>query len=100
MVYYYIKGAVINKVKINVLKMTLYKELAEEYGAVGFNKFPMHTEGQIFYADYAKSDNFCDEAWKAIYQYIFTLGYGAESTLFYYMDWIREPEAAVCVMMV
>lgn len=85
-----------NKVKITVLKTTLDKELAEEYGAAGLDKCPMHTEGQVFYADYAKPDNFCDEAWKAIYQYVFALAHGAESTLFYYGDWIRKPGVAVC----
>ncbi len=85
-----------NKVKITVLKTTLDKELAEEYGAAGLDKCLMHTEGQVFYADYAKPDNFCDEAWKAIYQYVFALAHGAENELFYYGDWIRKPGVAVC----
>ena len=54
------------KVKITVLKTTLDKELAEEYGAKGLNACPMLKEGQIFYADYAKPEDFCDEAWKEI----------------------------------
>ena len=54
------------KVKITVLKTTLDKELAEEYGAKGLKACPMLKEGQIFYADYAKPEDFCDEAWKAI----------------------------------
>jgi len=36
----------------------------------------MH-EGQVFYADYAKPAGFCDEAWKAVYQYVFALSHGA-----------------------
>lgn len=28
----------------------------------------MMREGQVFYADYAKPEGFCDEAWKAVYQ--------------------------------
>lgn len=96
MVYYRATGDIMNKVKITVLKTTLDKELAEEYGAAGFDKCPMHTEGQFFYADYAKPDNFCDEAWKAIYQYVFALSHGAGSGLFYYGDWIRKPGVAVC----
>lgn len=86
----------INKVKITVLKTTLDKELAEEYGAAGLDKCSMYTECQIFYADYAKPDNFCDESWKAIYQYVFALAHGAESSLFYYGDWIRKQGVAVC----
>lgn len=96
MVYYRATGDIMNKVKITVLKTTLDKELAEEYGAAGLDKCPMHTEGQVFYADYAKPDNFCDEAWKAVYQYVFALAHGTGNSLFYYGDWIRKSGVAVC----
>ena len=66
-----------NKVKITVLKTTLDKELAAEYGAEGLTACPMLREGQVFYADYAKPEGLCDEAWKAIYQYVFALAHGA-----------------------
>ena len=56
------------RVKITVLKTTLDRELAEEYGAEGLTACPMLREGQVFYADYAKPEGFCDEAWKAVYQ--------------------------------
>lgn len=42
------------KVKITVLKTTLDKDLASEYGAEGLTACPMLEAGQIFYADYAK----------------------------------------------
>lgn len=82
--------------KITVLKTTLDKELASEYGAVGLGACPMHKVGQVFYADYAKPDGFCDEAWKAIYQYVFALSHGADKGLFYYGDWIGKPGVAIC----
>ena len=41
------------KCKITVLKTTLDKELAEEYGVPGLGACPMMREGQVFYADYA-----------------------------------------------
>lgn len=85
-----------NKVKITVLKTTLDKELAEEYGAEGLTACPMHKEGQVYMADYAKPENFCDEAWKAIYQYVFALAHGTGSQLFYYGDWIKKPGVAIC----
>ncbi len=85
-----------NKVKITILKKTLDKELADEYGAVGLTACPMMKEGQIFYADYAKPEGFCDEAWKAIYQYVFALAHGAGKEQFYYGDWIRKPGVAIC----
>lgn len=59
------------KVKITVLKTTLDQELAAEYGAEGLGPCPMMRAGQVFYADYAKPEGLCDEAWKAIYQYVF-----------------------------
>ena len=79
------------KVKITVLKTTFDKELAEEFGVEGLGPCPMLQAGQVFYADYAKPKGLCDEAWKAIYQYIFALAHGAESGLFYYGDWISKP---------
>ena len=85
-----------NKVKITVLKTTLDEELAREYGAEGLKACPMLRERQVFYADYAKPDGLCDEAWKAIYQYVFALAHGAGRETFYYGDWIRKPGVAIC----
>lgn len=84
------------KVKITVLQTTFHQELAAEYGAEGLTACPMLTEGQVFFADYAKPDGFCDEAWKAIYQYVFALAHGAGTETFYYGDWIRKPGVAIC----
>lgn len=56
-----------NQVKITVLKTTLDQELAAQYGVPGLTACPMMEAGQVFYADYAKPEGFCDEAWKAIY---------------------------------
>ena len=83
------------KVKITVLKTTLQKDLADEYGGENFTTRPMLNEGDVFYGDYAKPEGFCDEAWKAIYQYVFALSHGAGEELFYYNDWIREPGVAI-----
>lgn len=84
------------KVKITVLKTTFDQELAEEFGAVGISACPMLKEGQVFYADYAKPEGLCDEAWKAMYQYAFALSHGADQGLFYFGDWIRKPGVAIC----
>ncbi|MDE7380296.1 MAG: TIGR04076 family protein [Clostridia bacterium] len=85
-----------NKVKITVLKTTLDKDLAEQYGVEGLSTCPFHKAGQVFFADYAKPDGLCDEAWKAIYQYVFALAHGAQEQLFYYGDWIKEKGVAIC----
>ena len=84
------------KVQITVLQTTLNKDLAEQYGVEGLTACPMLKEGQVFYADYAKPDGLCDEAWKAIYQYVFALAHGAGEQLFYYGDWIKEKGVAIC----
>ena len=65
------------------------QELAEEYGIDGLTVCPLMEEGQVFYADYAKPDGFCDEAWKAIYQYVFALAHGADE-IWYFGDWIKK----------
>lgn len=84
------------KVRIKILKTTFDKELAAEYGAEGLTACPMMKEGQVFMADYAKPAGFCDEAWKAIYQYVFALAHGSGEEVFYFGDWIRKPGVAVC----
>ena len=84
------------KVKITVLRTMLNEDLAAEYGVEGLTACPMLREGQVFYADYAKPDGLCDEAWKAIYQYVFALAHGAGDGLFYYGDWIRKPGIVIC----
>lgn len=85
-----------HKVRITVLKTTLDEELAEEYGIDGLGRCPMLKEGQVFYADYAKPEGLCDEAWKAMYQYVFALSHMTGDELFYYGDWIRKPGIAIC----
>ena len=87
-----------NKVKITVIRTMFNEDLAKEYGAEGLKRCPMHKEGQVFYADYAKPEGFCDEAWKAIYQYVFALAHGCgdNGKLFYFGDWIRKPGVAIC----
>lgn len=86
------------KVKITVLRRTIQQDLADEYGIEGLTKCPMMQEGQVFYASYAKPDGFCDEAWKAIYQYVFALAHMGKGSkeLWYFSDWIRKPGVAIC----
>ena len=84
------------KVKITILQTMFNRELAEQYGTEGLGPCPMMKEGQVFFADYAKPEGFCDEAWKAVYQYVFALAHGTGNELFYYGDWIRRPGVAIC----
>ena len=84
------------KVKITVLKTTLDKELAQEYGIEGLTACPMLKAGDVFYAEDANAEGRCDEAGKAIYKYDFALAHGADKELFYYGDWIKKPGIAIC----
>ena len=84
------------KCKITILKTTLQKDLAEEYAIKGFGVCPLMKEGQVFYSDYAKPEGFCDEAWKAIYQYVFALANGSNG--WYDETWIdtkKHPGTAI-----
>lgn len=88
-----------NKCKLTILKTTFDEELAKEYGAPDLGPCPLMKEGQVFYADYAKPESFCDEAWKAIYQYVFALANGANmDSSWYFGDWINEEhrDTAIC----
>ena len=82
--------------KLTVLKTTLQEELAEEYGVPDLGPCPLMQEGQVFYTGYAKPEGFCDEAWKAIYQYVFALAHGAEGG-WYYNDWIDPKHRGVAI---
>lgn len=84
------------EVRITVLRTLFIDDLVEEYGVNGLSSCPYHNEGQVFYADYARPEGFCDEAWKAIYQYVFALAHGASKDIWYYGDWIKKPGVAIC----
>ena len=83
------------KVKITVLKTTFDEELAKEYGAEDLGPCPIMKKGDVFYGDFAKPEGFCDEAWKAVFQYVFAMAHGAEGP-FYFNYWIRTPGTAIC----
>jgi uncharacterized repeat protein (TIGR04076 family) len=82
------------KCKITVLKTLLLEDLAAEYGKKGIGKCPVLSIGQEFYSSWAKPDGFCDEAWKAIYHYVFALANGSDT--FFDGDWVEKPGMAIC----
>ena len=73
------------KCKIEVIKTTFDEELAKEYGVTC--ACPAHQVGQV-------PEGFCDEAWKAIYQYVFALCHMDDKTLLY-GDWIQVPGVSI-----
>lgn len=80
------------KCMIEVIKTTYDEDLGMDYGVPG--PCPMHHVGQVFYADYAKPEGFCDEAWKAIYQYVFALAHMEKGAVLY-GDWIQIPGVSI-----
>lgn len=83
------------KVKITVLKRNFDEELAKEYSVPNFGLCPFHQEGQVFYADFAKPEGFCDEAWKAIQHIVFALAHGAGEEGFYSGIWVKQPKTGI-----
>lgn len=81
--------------KITVLKTHFDAQLAAQYGDVGIGPCPCHSVGQVYFSDNRKPEGFCDEAWKAIYQYVFALVHGIQEP-FYGGGWIGRPGIAVC----
>ncbi|WP_276882785.1 TIGR04076 family protein [Campylobacter cuniculorum] len=82
------------RIKIEVLKTHFDEELAKEYGCLG--PCPAHKVGEVFISEgFSKPEGFCDEAWKAIYQYVFALAHMNKDEVFYYKDWITKPGVAI-----
>lgn len=82
------------KVRITVLKRHFDPELADAYGVKGIGACPFHKEGEVFLADYQKPERLCDEAWKAIFQYVFALSHSSGEL--FYGDWMASPDVAIC----
>ena len=83
-----------NKVKIEVIKTHFDEDLAREYGVK--SPCPMHQVGDSYISlGFDKPQGFCDEAWKAIYQYVFALAHSSGDETFYFKDWITKPGVAI-----
>jgi len=82
------------KCTITVLATTLNEELVKDYGVDNLGRCPFHEVGQVFEADYAKPEGFCDEAWHAIHHYVFALAHGATEP-FFFNHWIGKEGVAI-----
>lgn len=85
-----------NKCRISVLKRTYQPELAKEYGCENLGPCETMREGMTWETDFGKPDGLCDEAWKAMHHYVFTLAHNKGSETFFDDSWIRTPGVAVC----
>ncbi len=86
------------KVRITVLKCTFQDDIATEYGVPNMTRCPLHQEGQEYLADHRKPDGFCDEAWKAIYQFVYACAHVPSTKYFYFDDgkgWNKYPNVAI-----
>ena len=82
------------KIRIEVIKLNFDEELAKAYAVDGFGQCPIHKLGDVYYTGFMKPQGLCDEAWKAIYQYVFALSHGADG--WYDNTWIKPPGVAIC----
>lgn len=83
-----------NKCKITVLETQFNEKLAKEYGAANIGSCPFHKVGDVFISGYAKPESFCDEAWKAIQHYVFTIVHGMQGT-FFANRWVRQEGVSI-----
>jgi len=82
------------KVKITILKRTTMDDLINEYGGAGLGICDFHKEGQVYYCNngWRKPDGLCDNAWKAMMEYVMTLAHGGSN---FYNGWLNDPNIAI-----
>lgn len=82
------------KCRITVIKKCLHKELAAEYGEGGtdFPICPVFEVGDEYITAFTKPANFCEDAWNAIYNYVFALSAGSGK---FYDDWVNREGIAI-----
>jgi uncharacterized repeat protein (TIGR04076 family) len=84
----------LRKVKIEVIKKVFNEDLAKEYGHEGITGPCQRFEiGQTWYSSHNKPADFCDEAWKSLYQYVFGNAHKAE--VYYDGSWCAKEGVAI-----
>ena len=65
------------RVKITVVKCAWHQDLADAYAKPGLKPCTYNREGMVFYSNgWQKPDGLCDNAWKSMMEYVFTLAHG------------------------
>lgn len=85
-----------NKVKITVLKTTLDKELAAEYGAEGLTACPMMKEGQCFMQITQNRRDFATKPGKPFTSMFLRLPTARGKTCFITATGLKKPGVAIC----
>lgn len=80
------------KVKITVMRQTVYQDLINKYE----NPIPHACEmkiGQVFvFSECEKPVGMCESAWQSMYAFVMTLAYGGED---FYNGWMKNKKSAM-----
>jgi len=80
------------KVKITVMKQTVYEDLMEQYENPIKNACDIKV-GQIFIANgWKKPEGLCDSAWESMSAFVMTLAHGGEDL---YDGWMKNKRSAM-----
>lgn len=82
------------KVKITVVKRAWHQDLADQYAAPGLGPCRYNTEGMEFVCTngWEKPAGLCDNAWKSMMEYVFTLAHGGGN---FYDGELKNPNAFI-----
>lgn len=81
------------KVKITVVETTFNKNLAQKYAAEGLTACTYNTVGQTFISNgWQKPRGLCDNAWKAMQEYVMTLAHGGKN---FFDGWLKDENMAI-----
>ena len=82
------------KVKITVLKCAWHQDLADKYASPGLGPCRYNREGMEFICTngWQKPEGLCDNAWKSMMEYVFTLAHGGGD---FYDGELLNPKAFV-----
>lgn len=80
------------KVKITVMKQTVYGDLIEEYENPIGHACDMRV-GQVFVAKgWERPEGMCDSAWESMSAFVMTLAHGGED---FYEGWMKNKKSAM-----
>ena len=80
------------KVKITVMRRTVYTDLMEKYENPIEHACDMKI-GQVFIADgFQRPEGFCDSAWNTLSPFIMTLAHGGGN---FYDGWMKNEKSAM-----
>ncbi len=80
------------KVKITVMRQTVYTDLIEKYENPIEHACDMKV-GQVFIADgFQRPEGFCDSAWDTLSPFIMTLAHGGGN---FYDGWMKNEKSAM-----